>query len=147
MSWRGFEKRVKSPTSATSTTALISAIPASPARRQQLGAEFHSGRRLEYLFLDALEAPLRIHDGIDIVLKCDLLRGMSEGQSRQPPPISHSPRRPTPVLAAVTQQKTLKMLTRARHDLSRRRCAAGSDRAWLRDRRQAPRRASTLPAR
>ncbi|QND69327.1 hypothetical protein [Mesorhizobium huakuii] len=27
MSWRGLEKRVKSPTSATSTTALISAMP------------------------------------------------------------------------------------------------------------------------
>ena len=41
---------------------------------------------------------------------------MFEGQSRQPPPVSHC-HRPTPVLAAVTQQKTLKMLPRARHDL------------------------------
>jgi hypothetical protein len=31
---------------------------------------------------NSLKAPLRIHDGIDIVLKCDLLRWMFEGQSR-----------------------------------------------------------------
>src|ERR1700730_11566520 len=40
------------------------------------------GEEAEYLFLDSLEAPFGIHDGIDIVLKCNLLGGMFEGQSR-----------------------------------------------------------------
>ena len=40
------------------------------------------GEESEDLFLDSLEAPFRIHDGIDIVLKRDLLSGMFEGQSR-----------------------------------------------------------------
>ena len=80
MSWRGFEKRVKSPTSVTSTTAFISAIP----RLQTVNNEpqIPVGEESEDLFLDSLEAPFRIHDGIDIVLKRDLLSGMFEGQSR-----------------------------------------------------------------
>jgi hypothetical protein len=40
------------------------------------------GKKAGYLFLDPLQAPFRIHNGIDIVLKCDLLSGMLEGQSR-----------------------------------------------------------------
>jgi hypothetical protein len=50
-------------------------------------------------------------------MKCDLQSGMFERQSRQTLAVSHSPRRATPVLAAVTQQKTLKMLPRSRRDL------------------------------
>ena len=45
-------------------------------------AQIPFGKEIGYLLLDSLKAPLRIHDGIDIVLKCDLLRGMFEGQSR-----------------------------------------------------------------
>ncbi|BCH19801.1 hypothetical protein MesoLjLa_66520 (plasmid) [Mesorhizobium sp. L-2-11] len=74
--------------------------------------------KAEYLFLDLLQAPFRIHDGIDVILKCDLLSGMFEGQCRKPSPVSHSPGRPTLVLAPVTQQKSLKMLARLRHHLS-----------------------------
>ena len=39
-------------------------------------------QRNRNLFLHALQAPFPIHDGIDIILKCDLLSGMFEGQSR-----------------------------------------------------------------
>ncbi|MBA1142474.1 hypothetical protein [Mesorhizobium neociceri] len=55
--------------------------------------------------------------GIDIVLKCDLLRGMFEGQCRKPSLVSHSPGRPRLVLASVTQ-KSLKILARSRHHLA-----------------------------
>ncbi|MER9566848.1 hypothetical protein, partial [Mesorhizobium sp. M0571] len=72
----------------------------------------------EYLFLDLLQAPFRIHDGIDVILKSDLLRGMIEGQGRKPSPVSLSPGCPTLMLAPVTQQKSLKMLARSRHHLS-----------------------------
>src|SRR5665213_1674928 len=47
MSWRGFEKRVKSPISAASTTALISAIPRIACKASTTGLRFHSGRRLD----------------------------------------------------------------------------------------------------
>jgi len=40
------------------------------------------GEEAEDLFLDALQTPFRIHDGVDIVLKGDLLSRMFEGQSR-----------------------------------------------------------------
>ena len=83
MSWRGVEKRVKSPTSVTSTTALISAIPRIACKASTTTGAVPFGEEAEYLFFDSLQAPFRIHDGIDIVLKCDLLdSGMFEGQSR-----------------------------------------------------------------
>ena len=69
-----FEKRVKSPTSATRTTALITALPASPATRQRLRADSIAGEGWQ-LLLDPLEAPFRIRDGIDVVLERDLLAG------------------------------------------------------------------------
>src|SRR5271157_597578 len=46
------------------------------------GAQSPVGKEAEDLFLDSLESPLRIRDGVDIVLKGDLLSGMFEGQSR-----------------------------------------------------------------
>ena len=46
------------------------------------GAEIPFGEKAEYLFLDALQAPFPIDDGVDIVLKGDLLSGMLEGQTR-----------------------------------------------------------------
>lgn len=55
---------------------------------------------------------------VDVVLKCDLLSGMFEGQYQKPSPVSHSPGRPTLVLMPVTQRKSLKMLTRSRHHLA-----------------------------
>src|SRR5271170_214324 len=53
----------------------------------------------------------------------------------------------TPSLARACGRDAAESLEDADAHASRsagRRCAAGSDRAWLRDRRQAPRRASTL---
>jgi hypothetical protein len=70
---------VKSPTSATSTTALISAIPRIACNASTTG---RIGKKAVYLFLDPLQAPFCVHNGIDIVLKCDLLSSMLEGQSR-----------------------------------------------------------------
>ena len=75
------------------------------------------GKEAKYLFLDPFQAPFAIHDGVNVILKGDLLSGMFEGQSRQPPPVSHFPSRSAPVLTAMAQQKSLKMLTRACHDL------------------------------
>jgi hypothetical protein len=118
MSWRGLEKRVKSPTSATSTTAIDQRDPAHRLQGVNDRALVPFREKAEYLFFDPPQAPFRIHDGIDVVLKCDLLGGMFEGQGRKPSPVSHSPGRPRLVLAPVTQQKSLKMLARARHHLS-----------------------------
>ncbi|MEV8882321.1 MULTISPECIES: hypothetical protein [Mesorhizobium] len=67
MSRRGLKKRVKSPTSATSTTAMADAIPRIAYRHHPPGAGSFRDRA-EYLFLDLLQAPFRIHDGIDVVL-------------------------------------------------------------------------------
>jgi len=40
------------------------------------------GEQGDDLFLDTLQPPFRIHDGVDIVLKGDLLSRMLEGQGR-----------------------------------------------------------------
>ena len=80
-------------------------------------AQIPFGEQANYLFLDSLQAPFCVHDGVDIILKGDLLSRMLEGKGRQPSPVSHAPCRPTAVLAAVTQKKSLKVLTRARHDV------------------------------
>jgi hypothetical protein len=45
------------------------------------GAQSPFGEESEDLLLDSLQTLFRPHDGIDIVLKCDLLSGMFEGQS------------------------------------------------------------------
>jgi len=63
----------------TSTTALISAYRLQAVDK---GPQIPVGEESEDLLLDSLEAPFRIHDGVDIVLKRDLLGGMFEGQSR-----------------------------------------------------------------
>ena len=54
-----------------------------PHRLQRVNnwAQIPFGKKAGYLFLDP-QAPFRIHDGIDIVLKRDLLSGVFEGQSR-----------------------------------------------------------------
>ena len=43
-------------------------------------AQIHSGSRPD-ICSSTQKAPLHVHDGIDVVLKCDLLRWMFEGQS------------------------------------------------------------------
>ncbi|ANN61038.1 hypothetical protein BAE39_00100 [Mesorhizobium loti] len=68
MSWRGFEKRVKFTDLRARHRALITAMPRIACKASTNGA---------------LQAPFRIHDGIDIVLKCDLLSGMVEGRSHR----------------------------------------------------------------
>jgi hypothetical protein len=81
MNSRGFEKRVKSPTSATSTTALISATP-HHLQGVNDRAQIPFRQKAEDLFLDSLQAPFRIRDHIDIVLKHNPLSGIFEGQRR-----------------------------------------------------------------
>ena len=59
MSWRGFGKRVKSPTSVTSTTALISAMPRIACRASTTGRKDSVGQEAKYLFLDPFQEAVR----------------------------------------------------------------------------------------
>ncbi|CDX42559.1 hypothetical protein MPLSOD_410015 [Mesorhizobium sp. SOD10] len=59
--------------------------------------------------LDLPQAPFRIRDGIDVVLKSDLLSGVLKGQGRKPSRVGQPPSHLSLMLAPVTQQKTLKI--------------------------------------
>ena len=56
--------------------------------------------------------PLRVLDGVDIVLQHDLLGWMREAQRRQPPSIGQGPGGPAGIDPAMPQQEALQMLAR-----------------------------------
>ena len=82
MSWRGFEKLSEVVDFSDQHHGVDQRNTPHYLQGVNNWAQIPFGKETGYLLLDLLKAPLRIHDGIDIVLKCDLLRGMFEGQSR-----------------------------------------------------------------
>ena len=110
MSWRGFAKRVMSPSSAITVAAATKAIPRSACRaRTTRNSDQSRQRHLDMSFQTVASRRRRLDRG-DAVFQHDVMRRLLESQSGHPATVHQCPRRPI-VVTAMAQEKARELLT------------------------------------
>ena len=114
MSSRGWRSACRSPSSATSATAVMNETPRNAWSAATTGAHRHVGASCRSCSVSRVDAPLGFVNRVAIFLQRDVLRGTRETEIRQPASIRQRPPFTPRIAPPLPQQKRLQSILRLR---------------------------------